>query len=335
MRRALGWLALVAGALVALFLAVRTPDIPAEVLKARYANAASQFVPLAPGLTVHLRDEGPREAPALILVHGSNASLHTWEPWVARLSDRFRVVSLDLQGHGLTGPITPPCYTTACMAETVEKVRAHLGLEAVAIAGNSMGGGVALAYALRHPERAAALILVDSGGAPVRREGGPPVGFRVAQMPVIRDLAAHVTPRLMVARTLQASVSVKAVASDAAITRYWDLLHYPGTRRATLERFAAPRTPITAEMLSPLRTTPTLILWGREDALIPVAAAAWLKAALPQARLIVYDGIGHLPQEETPDRSAADVAAFLEAALARAPSRQGLKAALYPGREAG
>jgi len=84
-----------------------------------------------------------------------------------------------------------------------------------------------------------------------------------------------------------------------------------------MQRFASPRREITAETLAPLRSIPTLILWGKEDALIPVSAARWLAGALPGATLVVYEGIGHLPQEEAPDRSAADVAAFLEAAGAR------------------
>jgi pimeloyl-ACP methyl ester carboxylesterase len=318
-RRRWPWLLLLLATLLAAsWLALRTPDIPAEVLKAKYASPASQFVELSPGFTVHLRDEGPRDAPALLLIHGSNASLHSWEPWVARLSPRFRVVTLDLQGHGLTGPIPSACYTNACMADTVEAVRAKLGIERLAVGGNSMGGGVALSYALAHPERVSALVLVDAAGAPVKREGAPPIGFRIAQTPWLRDIAAHITPRALIARTLDASVSVKSVANEAAVDRYWELLRYPGSREATMQRFAAYRpSGLTPGALAPLAKTPVLILWGAADALIPVRAAEWFKAALPQARLTVYPGIGHLPQEEAADRSAADAAAFLEAAAGR------------------
>lgn len=319
MRRLLGWLALVAGILAAALFLLRTPDVPLDQLKARYASPDSQFVEISPGFTVHLRDQGPRDAPALVLVHGSNASLHTWEPWVDRLKGRYRVVSLDLQGHGLTGPTPTGCYTGACMAETVEAVRTKLGIERLAIAGNSMGGGVALAYTLAHPDRVAALVLVDSGGAPVRRDGPPPIGFRIAQTPVIRDLAAIITPRSMIERTLDRSVSVKSVASPQAVDRYWELLRAPGNREATMARFGQPRTEMDAGRLKLLANTPVLILWGEEDALIPVAAARWFKQALPRAELVIYENIGHLPQEEVPDRSAADVAAFLETAYAAAP----------------
>ncbi|MFN3371365.1 MAG: alpha/beta fold hydrolase [Sphingomonadaceae bacterium] len=311
MRKLFVGLAALAGLLLLAFLLLRTPDVPWDELRADYASPASQFIELAPGFRVHVRDEGPREAPVLLLVHGSNASLHSWELWVARLSDRFRIVSLDLQGHGLTGPAPDGCYTPDCMATTIEAVRAKLGIERLAIAGNSMGGNVALSYALAHPERVTHLILVDSSGAPVKADRPAPLGFRIARMPVVRDIAAHVTPRSVIERTLDQSVSVKAVATEAAVDRYWRLLRAPGNREATMARFSQAVPQRTAADLAPLRGKLVLILWGEEDALIPVAAALWFKAALPGARLVSYPGIGHLPQEEAPDRTAADVAAFL------------------------
>lgn len=309
----LGLLALLVGA----FLLLRTPDVPMDELKARYASPESQFLEVSPGFFVHVRDEGLRNAPALFLVHGSNASLHTWEPWVARLKGKYRVVSLDLQGHGLTGPIPSACYTTECMADTVEAVRAKLGIDRIAIAGNSMGGNVSIAYALAHPERVAALILVDASGAPVKRDGPPPLGFRIAQTPVLRDVGAWITPKSVIGETLEKSVSVKSVASDAAITRYWELLRAPGNREATMLRFATyGPSKLTPESFAALKGTPVLILWGKEDALIPATSADWFKSALPQAEVLVYPKIGHLPQEEAPDRSSADVDVFLGRALA-------------------
>jgi pimeloyl-ACP methyl ester carboxylesterase len=316
-RRRWPWVVLAIVALLAgAFLVLRTPDVPVDELKARYASPQSQFLEVSPGFFVHVRDEGLRNAPALFLVHGSNASLHTWEPWVERLKTRYRIVSLDLQGHGLTGPIPGGCYTTGCMAGTVEAVRAKLGIERIAIAGNSMGGGVSLAYALAHPQRVSALILVDAGGAPVERPEPPPIGFRIASSPLIGPVAAQITPRGLVAETLEQSVSVKSVASEAAATRYWELLRAPGNREATMQRWAQGWTRFSTEGLAPLRGIPVLILWGKEDRLIPATAADWFQQALPQAKVLVYPAIGHIPQEEAPDRSAADVDAFLTRALA-------------------
>ena len=304
-------LAVLAALLGGAFLLLRTPDVPMDELKARYANADSQFLEVKPGFSVHVRDEGPRNAPALFLIHGSSASLHTWEPWVKQLSGRYRVVTLDLQGHGLTGPDPAGCYTAACMADTVEAVREKLGIGRLAIAGNSMGGAVSLRYALQYPEHVAALILVDAGGAPVAAERPAPIGFRIAQMPILRNIAAHITPRSVIGETLERSVSVKSVANEGAVTRYWELLRAPGNRQATMARFSEPRTPFTEADMAKLRAIPTLILWGRDDALIPVKAAQWFRQMLPEARLVVYDGIGHLPQEEAAQRSAVDSALFL------------------------
>ncbi len=310
MRRSFGWLAVVAGLLAVAFLLLRTPDIPAEDLRAKYASPQSQFLALSPGFVVHVRDEGPRDAPVLLLAHGSNASLHTWEPWVARLSERYRVVTLDLQGHGLTGPIPSGCYTRECMVTTIEAVRQRLAIERFAIGGSSMGGAVAWTYALEHSERVKALVLVASSGAPRAGGGTDPIGFRLARMPLIRELAVVVTPRALIERSLAQSVSVASAASAEAVDRYWELLRYPGNRRATLQRF--PSEPATKERLAPLQRLPVLLLWGTEDRLLAVAEARFFADAMPQAKLIAYPGIGHLPQEETPDRSAADVAAFLD-----------------------
>src|SRR6476661_4331120 len=96
-----GFLLLLAG----VFWYSSQPDIPRAVLEAKYAVPPSQFLTLTDGTRAHVRDRGPRDALALVLVHGSNASLFTWEPWVKRLSDRFHIITLDLPGHGLTGAV--------------------------------------------------------------------------------------------------------------------------------------------------------------------------------------------------------------------------------------
>ena len=310
-RRRWPWVALAAALLlVGGWFAARTPDIPVAELRAKYASPASQFVEVLPGLVVHLRDEGPRNAPVLMLLHGSNASLHTWEPWVARLSDRFRIVRFDLPAHGLTGADPHNDYSTARSVRVVTAVADTLGLHRFVLAGNSMGGGIAARFAVTHPERLDGLILVDAGGRPSTGPRDIPLAFRIAEVPVLRDAVASITPRWLVANGFSGAVSVKSVMTDAAIDRYWELLRYPGNRRATLERFAQGYGSVSPAELARV-TTPTLILWGREDRFIPVASAGWYARNLPHARSVIYDGVGHLPMEETPDRSAADVRAFM------------------------
>ena len=297
--------------LVVAWLVLRAPDIPVATLRARYASPASRFVEVSPGLTIHLRDEGPRGAMTIVLLHGSNASLHTWEPWVERLKDRYRVITLDLPAHGLSGPAPGGQYTLDAYARVVDAVARERGLTRFVLGGNSMGGGVAARYAADHPERISALILVDASGQPYPEgDGETSTLLTIARQPVIRDLVAQLTPRWLVAQSLQRAVSNRAVLTPAAIDRYWALLRYPGNRVATIERFAQGYQSVSVADLGRVRA-PALILWGREDRFIPVASAAYFGQALPQARTVIYERIGHLPMEETPDRSAADVRAFL------------------------
>lgn len=314
-RRIIGWTLLAIGLLAAALLALfYTPDTDPAVMRAKYAPAPSRFVDVGGGLKVHLRDTGPRDAFPIVLLHGSNASLHTWEPWAERLETRYRVVRFDLPGHGLTGPTPSGRYDEDAFIDAIDRTVRALGLTRFALGGNSMGGGFAWRYAAAHPEKVSALVLVDASGAPYRDNVETPLAFRIVQQPVLRDIAAVMTPRSLIADGLRQSVSIKSVITDPMIDLYWELLRYPGNRAATLARFGEPYSPATTAELARL-TMPTLILWGAEDKLIPADNARWFAQALRGARVIVYPGIGHLPMEEAPDRSASDVAAFLKTAL--------------------
>src|SRR5580658_3883761 len=128
MRTFLIGLAIVVAALVGAYFYLSTPEIPRAVLEAKYGTPPSQFLTLADGARVHFRDRGPRNAPVLLLIHGSNASLFTWEPWTGRLDNAFRVVAIDLPGHGLTGAVPSNDYSQAGMVDFTEKVADKLGL---------------------------------------------------------------------------------------------------------------------------------------------------------------------------------------------------------------
>ncbi len=304
------------GALVALCIGLwvvfRVPDIPVDQLRAKYGSPASRYVEIAPGSIIHLRDEGPRDGLPIVLLHGSNASLHTWEPWRARLNAAgYRVVSFDFPGHGLSSPVPSRDYSAAAYVKVTEAVVDRLALQRFVIGGNSMGGGVAWRYAAAHPDRVAALVLVDAAGQPDPGANSPPLGFRIARLPVAREIAATVTPRSLIADSLHQTVSVQSIVTPAMIDRYWELLRYPGNRGATLDRFAAYHNEGGADGLARI-TAPALIIWGRDDRLIPVGSAAWFSQRLPNARVVILDHVGHLPMEEAPDRALAPVLALLK-----------------------
>jgi pimeloyl-ACP methyl ester carboxylesterase len=320
-----GLLALV-GVLVIAFLVFRTPDTDAAEMRAKYGAPPSQFVEIGDGVKVHLRDEGPLngrpDAPAIILLHGSNADLHTWEPWVQALKGQYRVIRFDQVGHGLTGPDPKEDYSRDNYVEDILQVADKLGLKQFVLGGNSMGGKHALAFAVAHPERLTGLVLVDGSGGPMlklaakeddqkdAKNSGGNIGFTIARMPGINLIAEQITPRDLIRQSLEQSVSVKAVASPAAVDRYWELLRYPGNRRATLARFSMPYDSLSEAAIAGV-TTPTLILWGEEDRLIPVEAGQWLAKTLPDNTFRTYPGIGHLPHEEAVSQTLGDLGPWL------------------------
>ena len=303
-------ISIVAVALVATFFIFRVPDTDPAEMQAKYGSAPSQMVDIGDGRLVHLRDEGPRDAPVIVLLHGSNADLHTWQPWVDALSDDYRVIRFDQRGHGLTGPAGDGDYTLTAFGADIDAVTAALGVERFVLAGNSMGGAIAMGYALANPERLDGLVLVDASGAPIEREAEGNIAFRLAAMPGVGSVMSQLLPRSLVERSLTQSVSNQDIVTGEAVDRYWELARYPGNRDATRQRFSTPRSSFAAEEVGTM-TVPTLVMWGEEDRLIPYEAAGWYMDNLPNSTLANYPGIGHLPMEEAPQRSAADLRAWL------------------------
>jgi pimeloyl-ACP methyl ester carboxylesterase len=305
-------------ALVVIAVSVVRFDKTKDELAAKYAGAPSQFIELPSGAVAHVRDQGNAQGPALVLIHGSNASLHTWEPWVALLGAKYRIVTMDMPGHGLTGAVPGDDYSRAGMVAFTHQVLQKLGLAHYAIGGNSMGGGVAAQYAEDYPGEVTALILVDAAGLPRERQPGEkiPLGFRIAQIPVLNKIMLYVSPRSIFAEGVRKVFVDQSKVTDEMIDRYYDLNLYDGNRRATGIRFRNPSTDqAVAEKLGQIRA-PVLVLWGEKDGLIPVANAYEFQKRISGAKVVVYPDVGHIPMEEAPERSAADVDGFLAAALA-------------------
>jgi pimeloyl-ACP methyl ester carboxylesterase len=300
-RVALALLAVVLVALTAGFRSDRDPSL----LEARYATAPSRFVEVD-GLRVHYRDRGA--GPAVVLVHGSNSSLFTWEGWAEALAVDHRVVTLDMPGHGLTGPDAKGRYAAAEMADLVDAFATTIGLDRFVIGGNSMGGSVAWHYAILHPTRVQGLILVDSAGLP--RLEPPPFGFRLTASPVLGPIVRWVTPRFIVAASVRDAYGDPSRASDATIERYDELMLREGNREATRARFARPSGDGLEARLGEIHV-PTLILWVSRDRWILPKYGEQLRDRIPGAKLVMLDGLGHVPMEEDPVASVAPVKEML------------------------
>jgi pimeloyl-ACP methyl ester carboxylesterase len=299
-------------ALAAAWLKLRGPDIPYETLEAKYANGASHFVDLPGGFHVHYRDEGDSNRPLLLLLHGFGDSFTSWEGWVPELEGKFRVISLDFPGHGLTR--APPGYrlSGAGLADFVDAFAAQLALPQFAVAGNSLGGAVAWQLAVRHPQRIDALILVDAAGFPNEKPPAEvPQAFRILRYPIGRALLRNIDNRPLIAEGLKTDVYDKSLITPARVDRWAEFQRAPGHRAILMDIDLGRQAQATAALLGTIKV-PTLILHGENDVLIEPASARKFAAAIPGAKLILYSRVGHLPQIEIPQRSAADAAAFLE-----------------------
>jgi pimeloyl-ACP methyl ester carboxylesterase len=293
---------------------VRTPDTDRDEMIAKYGGENPIFATGPDGMKVHYRDEGCRECPVLVLLHGSNASLHTWEGVVEALGGSYRLITYDQPGHGLTGPHPREDYSATGMFEALEAVTEATRVDHFVLGGNSMGGWVSWRYALAKPERVDALILIDAAGAPLRDgERAPPLnlGFRLMRNRFARPLIESVTPRSLVKQSLIESVADPDMATEEVIDRYWELLRFPGNRRATALRASTDREPAYAGRLTEIRS-PTLILWGDQDRLIRVSAARTFDERIPDAEVVIFEGVGHIPMEEAPDRTSDAIRSFLE-----------------------
>ncbi len=286
-------------------------DIPYAALEAKYADARSRWLDLPGGLHVRYRDQGPRNAPVLVMVHGFSASLEAWEPWAARLSGAFRIVTLDLPGHGLTR--APPAYAPSidAYADLTDALAGRLGVSSYVVIGNSMGGAVAWDDALRHAGHVRALVLVDSAGWPRPRTGkGAPVVFALIRNPVGRLVLRHIDTRPMAKSGLKSAYVDPALVTPALIDRYVDFSRAPGHRDLLLRIRTRPAGPVTPATFAGI-AVPTLVMHGEADHLIPLADGKAFAAAIPGAILVTYPGVGHVPMEQIPDRSAAHLRAFL------------------------
>ena len=296
--------------LAIVFLIFRTPDTDPAQMRAKYGSTPSQFVKIGGGVTVHLRDEGPlngdSDAPVIILLHGSAADLHTWQPWAEGLRDTYRVIRFDQIGHGLTGADPAGDYSVDNFVADIDEVADALKLDTFILAGNSMGGSHALAYAIEHSERLDGLVLVDAGGASIKTESKGNLGFSIARTPGVNQIMRYITPRSIIERSLRQSVSNESVVTD----RYWELLRYPGNRAATIARFGRGWSTFTEDQIAAIEV-PTLILWGEEDRLISVEAGRWFDRVIPESELVTYPGIGHLPQEEATEATLSDLEKWL------------------------
>lgn len=299
----LAWVAgLATLAIIGLALLFYAPDKPRAALEADYPGVYLTV----DGVRLRLRDTGPRDAPAVILLHGFGASLDTWEPWSQTLSTRFRVIRFDLPGFALTGPDPTGDYTDARELKILIDLMNQLGVAHASLIGNSLGGRIAWKFAALHPDRVMRLVLVSPDGF-----ASPGFDYDVPpKTPLIMQALPYIAPRALLKANLAAAYGHKDALSETTLTRYRDMMLAPGVRRAMLTRMGQAILHDPVPTLARIKA-PTLLLWGEQDGMIPISNAADYLRHIPQATLVRLPNLGHLPFEEDPVNSLPPVERFL------------------------
>jgi len=286
-------------------------DIPVEKLKLKYATGASSFMPLM-GMQVHYRSEGNlADSLPLVLIHGTSASLHTWDSLVKLLTatTHKRIIRMDLPAFGLTGPNPENKYQAAYYTLFIDSFLQALQIKQCLLGGNSLGGAIAWQYAVAHPDKVNQLVLIDAAGYPIKNEKGS-LGFKIASMPIINNLLLVFTPKSLVKKSLENVFYDHSFITDATITRYHEMLLRTGNRRAALSLFQNR----VAQDATAIKTiaAPTLIIWGDQDQLISVANAYSFQKDLKNNSLVILKKVGHIPMEEAPNAVAEAITKFIK-----------------------
>ena len=270
----------------------------------KYTDSESKFIDID-GLRVHYRDEGT--GPVLLCLHGIQSSLHTWDGWTTALKNKYRIIRIDLPGWGFTGPSNfgyNEDKTIAFLKQFIDT----LEIKKLYLAGNSYGGFLSWNFTKEYPTVVEKLILIDAGGYPSKA----PAPVILLTTPVIRDFATFITPKFIVADFAKSAFGTKSRVTQETIDRYYDLMMYDGNRKESVRFMQEAIRQLGTEPVG-VNTikVPTLIMWGKEDVWIPLSVMERFKKDIPHARVIVYDGAGHIPMEEIPEITAKDADDFL------------------------
>lgn len=285
------------------------PDQAVAQLSAQWAPPPSVFVDVK-GQSVHLRDEGVRDDPVpIVLIHGTSSSLHTWEGWVAALKGQRRVISMDLPGFGLTGPTQQQDYSNPAYTQFIFDLLETLKVQRFVVAGNSLGGEIAWQVAVAAPQRVDKLILLDAAGYEFV-PASIPLGFRLARIRQLAWMTQHTLPRKMMESSVKSVYGDPARVTPALVDRYQAMTLRAGNRHALGLRIQQLNAGAYAEKIKTI-TTPTLILWGARDGLIPLTYAHQFEHDIAGSKLVVFDQLGHVPQEEDAAATVAVVQDFL------------------------
>ena len=284
-------------------------DIPVAELKVKYQKANSEFIDID-GVSVHYIMEGRMDdSLPIVFIHGTSASLHTWDTLSSLLKTNKKIIRLDLPAFGLTGPNRLNQYNFNFYNQFLDEFLLKLNVTKCIVAGNSLGGSIAWNYAIASPDKVKQLILLDASGYPKKDEKGS-LGFKLAAIPVLNQALKHISPISLIRKSLEDAFYDKSLVTEKMVQQYHDMLLREGNRGAVLELFQHPMKADPAKIK--LITQPTLIIWGKEDQLISYKNAALFKQDIQNSQVLVLDKVGHIPMEEAPNQVATAILKFIQ-----------------------
>jgi len=286
---------------------IRNHTISKKEARRIYCNEFSRFLEVD-GIDIHYREEG--KGFPLVLIHGFSSCLQNWDALTERLKTNYRIIRFDVPGFGLTelnGVSTP--ITVGNCVQFIKKFLDKIGVEKLSLAGSSTGGWIAWEFASAFPRAVNRLVLINSAGY-FTSYSKPPV-FYFVNRPVVKKLLNRGIPRWPVKQILKSAFGNKKKLTNKLIDRYYKIVNRQGNLAAMI-KIAAQEINADTEKIKAIET-PSLIIWGDRDKIISVREAHRFHKDLVNSKLIIYNGVGHLPMEEVPDQTANDIRRFLVA----------------------
>jgi len=269
-------------------------------------------------IKVHYKDFGNQSHPVIVLLHGMFASLDTFLPWKDQLIlEGYRVILIDLPYHGLTEGFSDQITSIRRSAYVVYEILIALDINEVVIGGNSMGGGVSWYFASEFHQSSAmnvlGLVLIDS----VYQQSGDNSRSHLLSNRGLVNWISKMTPRFLLKNILSGVYGSSSTLTDDVLDRYYDMIRKEGYRKSILQ---TKREDLSNDLsaferieIIKLAQIETLIIWGEEDSWINKDVGISLKndLGLSNDRLIIYQGLGHVPMEEGPLLTVIDLILFL------------------------
>lgn len=266
-----------------------------------------------PTIDLYYEEQGGGEE-CLLFIHGFGQNLYTWRHIIPSLRSNYRIISVDLKGFGKSPKPNDGCYTVYEQVRLLIRMIMKLNLKKVTLIGHSFGGGVSLITALYlslyDKGRLVRLVLMDN---PAYEQKLPPFVYML-RIPFLSDIGSAIIPTdIQIRSVLRFSYLDESVITDDAVAAYAAPLNEPGGRQALIHT-ARQMIPSDLGNLSAMYNkinVPVQLIWGAEDEIIPLEIGLRLKKALPNGRISILPGCGHVPQEEKPDETLRYITGFL------------------------